>query len=113
MSDQSGSSRFQGHFESALEDYEQKTKIKLTEHPLAEELEKCHSSVDITVFLQGQAPTFGGSNKIIKSIERTVKVLYKLSEVADAIGLVRQKALMGVFHVSDTSSPALCETDIY
>jgi hypothetical protein len=95
MSGQSGSSRFRALFESALEDYEQKTKIKLVEHPLAEELEKCHSIVDITALLQEQARTLGGGDKIMKSIVVTVQALYKLSDMANVIGLVRRKALMG------------------
>jgi hypothetical protein len=89
MSNQSGSSRFQVHFELALEDYEQQTNIKLTEHPLAEQFEKCHSIEDITALLQEQARTFRRSDKIVKSIERSVKVLHKLSDKVGAVGLVR------------------------
>ena len=40
----------------------------------------------------------------MKSIRSTVSLLYKLSgttALGDGIGLVRQKALMMVFHVSD------------
>jgi hypothetical protein len=39
----------------------------------------------------------------MKSIKRTLSVLYSLSAVAilgDGIGLVRQMTLMGVFHLS-------------
>jgi hypothetical protein len=115
MADQSVPSRFQALFESALQDYEQKTKINLAKHPLAEQLEKCHSVVDITALLQEQARALGGSDKIMKSIEHTVGALYKISDMADTMGLVRHrdKALMGEFHVSDTYSTALCETDTY
>ena len=87
MADQSIPSRFRALFESALQDYEQMTKINLATHPLAEQIEKCHSVMDITVFLQEQARTLGGSDKIMKSIERTVGALYKLSSIA--MSLVR------------------------
>jgi len=102
MSSQSGSSRFQSLFESALQDYEQKTNIKLAEHPLAETLEKCDSVVDIIALLQERARAFRGSDKIMKSIECTVAVIHKISDMADAIGLVRSKTLVRSFHVSDT-----------
>jgi hypothetical protein len=89
MTTHSVPSRFRALFESALQDYEQKTKINLAKHPLAEQLEKCHSVADITAFLQEQALALGGSDKIMKSIERTAGALCKLSGMADAIGLVR------------------------
>jgi len=115
MADQSVPSRFPALFESALQDYEQKTKISLAKYPLAEQLEKCHSVVDITAFLQEQARALGGSDKIMKSIERTAEASCKLSDMADAMGLVRHrdKALRGDFHISDTYPTALCETDTY
>jgi len=107
MTDQSVSSRFRTLFESALEDYEIKTKISLEKHPLAQKLENCHSVELITTLLQDQAKTFGesrGKDRITKSIKSTVSFLYKLSATAalgDDLGLVRQKTLMVVFHVSD------------
>ena len=91
----------------ALEDYEIKTKISLAQHPLARKLENCHSVESITILLQDQARTFGefrGRDRVMKSIRSTVSFLYKLSATAalgDGIGLVRQKAPMAVFHVSD------------
>jgi hypothetical protein len=76
-----------------LEDYEQKMNIKLTEHSLAEIIEKCHSVEDITGLLQEQVQAFRGSDNIMKSIERSVKVLHKVSDMAGAIGLVRVSRL--------------------
>jgi len=107
MTDQSVSSRFRTLFESALEDYEIKTKISLEKHPLAQKLENCHSVESITTLLQDQARTFEetrGRDRITKSIRSTVSFLFKLSAtggLGDDLGLVRQKMLMAVFHVSD------------
>jgi hypothetical protein len=52
MAAQSGSARFQALFESALKDYEKKTGITLSKHPLAVQLQSCHSEHDITDLLQ-------------------------------------------------------------
>jgi hypothetical protein len=98
MSQQSsGSSQFRALFESALQDYQTQTGITLSEHPLAIQLEDCHSAGFIVAFLRDQARSLGdfkGRDKIIKSIEGTVSVLCRLSATAalgDAMGLVRQK----------------------
>ena len=94
-------------FELALEEFEMKTKISLVEHPLAQELENCHSVESITAILQNQARSLGefrGRDRIMRSIKSTVSFLYKLSSIAtlgDGIGLVRPKILMTVSHVSD------------
>jgi len=107
MTDQSVSSRCRTLFELALEYYEIRTRISLVEHPLAQELENCHSVESVTTLLQDQARTFGqfrGRDRIMKSIRSAVSFLYKLSTTAalgDGIGLVRKKTLMTVFHVSD------------
>jgi len=113
MSNQSESSRFPELFESALQDYEQKTKIKLDKHPLAEKLEQCHTIEGITRLLQEQAGTLVGSDKIMKSIEGTVRALHKISGMADSIGLVRRKALVAMSYISHTYSTALCKTNTY
>jgi hypothetical protein len=107
MTDQSVSSRFRAIFELALEDYEIKTKISLVEHPLSQKLETCQSIESTTALLQDQARTLGqfrGRDRIMKSIRIAASFLYKLSTTAvlvDGIGLVRQKTLMMVLHVSD------------
>jgi hypothetical protein len=107
MSGQSESSHFSALFEFALQDYEQKTKISLANHPLAEQLENCHSVEGLAAILQGQAranSAFRGSDRIMKSIKTTLSVLHDLSAIAalgDCIGLVRQKTPMGVFHLFD------------
>jgi len=107
MADQAVSSRLRTLLELALEDYEIKTTVSLAKHPIAQNLEDCHSIESITTLLQDQARPFGefrGRDRIMKSIRSTVSLLYKLSgttALGDGIGLVRQKALMMVFHVSD------------
>ena len=107
MTDQSISSHLGTLFELALEDYEIQTKISLAKHPLAQKLENCHSVATITTLLQDQARTFGefrGRDRIMESIRNAVSFLCKLSTttaLGDGIGLVRQKTLMTVFHVSD------------
>jgi hypothetical protein len=97
MDSQSGSTRFQELFESALQAYEKKTGISLPKHPLAEQLQRCHSVEDITALVQDQASTFSeskGKDRIIKSIKGTISILATLSAIAsfgDVVGLVSQK----------------------
>ena len=100
MSGQSESSRLSALFESALQDYEQKTKISLANHPLAEQLENCHSVEGLAAILRGQAranSAYQGSDRIMKSIKTTVSILTPLSSaasLADTFGLVCQNVLM-------------------
>jgi hypothetical protein len=110
MGDQSGSARFLPLFESALQAYEKKTGIALAEHPLAVQLQSCHSVESVIAVLQGQAKIFSdftGSDRILKSIKSTVSISTTLSATAplgDALDLVRHKALVSyctahtVFH---------------
>ena len=100
MSQPSSSSSFQGLFDAALQDYENQTKTKLVEHPLAKKLEACDSVDSITAILQEQAQSFGGfrgdDGKITKSLRSSVDVLYTLSNstiLGQVIGLLVHKAL--------------------
>jgi hypothetical protein len=94
MSDQPGSSRFQDLFLSALQDYERVTNMSLAKHPLAEQLNSCHSVESITNFLQDQVRALGdlrGSDRLVKSIKNTVSTVYILSAtttLSDAVHLV-------------------------
>jgi len=97
----SPSSRLQVLFESALNDYEKQTGTKLTEHPLARQLETCDSVESVTAVIQGQARDFGESKgtdgKVSKSLQRAVSVLYPLSTGAvlgEATSVVRLVVLM-------------------
>ena len=90
----SSSSSFQGLFNAALQDYENQTKTKLVQHPLAKKLETCNSVDSITTILQEQAQIFGGfrdDGKIMKSLTSSVDVLYTLSNntiLGEVVGLV-------------------------
>jgi len=120
MSLQSGP-HFRALFDSALQDYEQKTKVSLAKHPFAEKLQNIHSVESVVFLLQSEARTFGefrGHDKIMKSIKNTVLNLCKLSTIAafgDAVGLVRQKVLIRMSHISDTRSTGAqtCSNNIY
>jgi hypothetical protein len=102
MAGQSGSARFHALFESALQVYERKTGITLAQHPLAADLQNCHSIDDITTLLQGRAQVFGDlreRDRMMEAIKATVSILTPLSDatsssLADSVGLVCQKAQM-------------------
>ena len=100
MADHSPSTRFRSLFESALTEYEKKTGITLTEHPLAIRLQSCHSIESTTAILQGQTQAFSkfrGRDRAIKSIKNTLSILTTLSDTAtlgDSIGLVRHNVLV-------------------
>jgi len=120
MADHAISTRVCVLFHSAWQTYEKKVGVTLVEHPLAVQLQSCHSAQSITTVLQNQVQAFSnlrGSDRVIKSIKSTVSILTKLSATtfpALDISLVRQKALMAC-------SPALtvftaiptCENDIH
>jgi hypothetical protein len=86
-----------------LQAYKEKTDITLAEHPLAVQLQSCDSAESIaTTLLQGEPQAFSNfqeKDRITKSIKAIVSVLTTLSATAslsDALGLVRQTALMGL-----------------
>ena len=114
MAGQSGSAPYQELFESALHAYGRKTGITLAQHPLVVQLQSRHSANDITTLLYGRAPAFRdfrARDKMMKSIKTTVSILTPLSQAAaatfaDAIGVVRQKALMA------RSTPLTLHSDI-
>ena len=100
MAGQSGSARFEMLWESALQAYENKTGVALAQHPLALELQTCHSTDDIATLLQRRAQAFDDfrqRDRMIRTIKTTVSILTPLSHaasLADVAGLVRQKTLM-------------------
>jgi hypothetical protein len=100
MGDQSESAHFQTLFDSALQAYEKKTGVPLADHPLAAQLEDCHSVESITTLLQHQAKDFSDlreKNRIMNLIQSTVSILSTLSAnsaLGGSIGLVRQNALI-------------------
>ena len=72
---------FKGIFDSALQEYENQTKINLAEHTLAKELKACDDVDSISAILQKQAQMFDGfkgDGKIMKSLRPIVDVLHTL-----------------------------------
>jgi hypothetical protein len=98
MADQSGFVPFQElSFESALQAYQKKTGITLARHPIALDLQSCHSVEDTTTLLQGRAQAvseFRERHRIVKAIKNTVTFLTQLSDATSLTDAVRQKALM-------------------
>ena len=92
MVNQSGSVSFQSLLESALLQYEKKTGITLSKHPLALKFQSCNSVEDFNKLLQDKARDVRESERITKSMKIIVSILMLLSSVAsplDALGLVR------------------------
>jgi hypothetical protein len=122
MSNDSGFS-LQSLFDAALESYEKQTGTKLIDHPLARQLENCHSIDAIMDVLQQQARTFtefrGDDGKFKKSLKRTVHVLHALSAsttLGEGVGLVCRRLFLYILrslnslyshsHLQRQSSPA-------
>jgi hypothetical protein len=106
MDHESPSSRYQGTFNAAVQEYEKITGITLVKHPITEKLHNCHSVEAIIPLIQDQARELGdfpGSNRIMESIKSSVTVLSMLAAtpaLGDAIDIVRTKTLTGVlFHL--------------
>jgi hypothetical protein len=85
MSDQSGSTRVEVLFESALRDYEKQTGIPLAKHPLAEQFQSCQSIESVTILLQEQARSFSEfreGDEIMELLKSIVSVLSRVSAIA-------------------------------
>ena len=94
MDNQSGSVSFQTLFESALLQYEKKTGITLSKHPLALQLQSCNSVEDLNKVLQDKAKNLRESERIIKSMKTIVSILtplFSVASLAGAVGLARYK----------------------
>jgi len=104
MSDASGSSPgLRLLFDAALQGYEKQTGMKLIDHPLARELENCHSVDSIMDILQQQARALvdhrGGDGKVMNSLERAVHVLHALSTnttLGEGISVVSRRVFSGI-----------------
>ena len=88
--------RLQLLFDAALQSYEKQTGLKLVDHPLARQLESCHTVDSVMEILQHQAWALTGSreddSKIMRSLKRVVHVLHGLSPsttLGEGTGLVR------------------------
>jgi len=100
MSDSSGT-RLQLLFDTAMQSYEKQTGLKLIDHPLARQLESCHTVESVMNILQHQAWSITGfredDGKAMRSLKRVVHVLHALSTsttLGEGIGLVRLTQLL-------------------
>jgi len=85
MAGQSGSTHCRTLFESALQTCEKKTGITLAQHPLTLQLQNCRSVESVVSFLQDQIPPstdFGGSDRLMGSMRRTISILHNLGAAA-------------------------------
>jgi len=92
----SSDTRLQLLFDAALQSYEKQTGFKLIDHPLARQLEDCHTVDSVMDILQHQAWALPGfredDGKIMRSLKRVVHVLHALSTnttLGEGTGLVR------------------------
>ena len=86
---------------ASLREYEEKTGIILSEHPVAEQLRYCDSAESVITILQEQVPPcseFEGADRISKSLSNVVSILYKLPVGVD-LYWVRSKILIGLLHL--------------
>ena len=96
------SGRLQVLFDAALQSYEKQTGMRLIDHPLARQLENCHSVDSIMDILQQQARALTDfrrdDGKAVNSLKRAVYVLHALSSsttLGEGVGLVRRMASLG------------------
>lgn len=95
----SSSSNFQTIFESALEEYEKKTKKDLRSYPLYSKLEldtNNHSPVAVLTALRQLDQSRSVDDKLIRWLNPTVSVIYNLSQaITEDFGLVTLVSLNG------------------
>jgi len=104
MGDQSESTSFHALFDSAFQAYEKKTGITLADHPLAIQLQSCHSVESMTALVQDQASAFSefrGKERLMKFVTSTLSILTMLCAAIPprtTFGLVCRKGPDGMFH---------------
>jgi hypothetical protein len=122
MSQLSSSSTFQALFNTALQDYEDKTGSSLVDHPFAKQFQECDSVESITTILEEQARIFRefrDHGKLVNSLKRLVDVLcspFVTTVLEKGIDLfVRPKKHSLVYLVADRYSTAIpaCESNIF
>jgi len=111
----SSGSNFQQIFNNALKAYEKRTKNDLLAHPLAAQLQACHSPDAILAVLQKQVERLNQSrntdHRWTKWLDPTVNVLFSLSAtLGEGVGLVRLRIWTDLRHahscISQVFSPA-------
>jgi hypothetical protein len=93
----SSSSNFQSIFNASLQAYDNKTKNKLLDHPLATQLQSCDSSSAVLSVLQDLQPfdqRRTSDERLNNWLKPTVDVLYTFSAtLGEAVGLVSPNSL--------------------
>jgi hypothetical protein len=94
----SSSANFQSIFNASLQAYDNKTKNKLLDHPLAAQLQSCHSPHAVLTVLQDLVQQFDQrrtSNQRLRNwLDPTVNVLYTFSAtLGGGLGLVSLSSL--------------------
>jgi len=95
----SSSSNFQSIFNASLQAYDNKTKNKLLDHPLAAQLQSCNSPNAVLTVLQDLVQQFDQcrtSDERLKNwLDPTVNVLYAFSAtLGEGVGLVSLSSLL-------------------
>ena len=93
----SSSFNFQSIFNASLQAYDNKTKNKLLDHPLAAQLQSCDSPNAILTVLQDLVQQFDQRRTSDQRLENwlnpTVNVLYAVSTTLGLVGLVSPNSL--------------------
>ena len=97
-SSSSSSSNFQSIFDASLQSYNNKTKSKLLDHPLANQLQSCDSPTAVLSVLQDLIQQFDQcrtSDERLKNwLNPTVNVIYSFStSLGEGVGLVSLSSL--------------------
>ena len=115
----SSSSNFQSIFTASLQAYENKTKNKLLDHPLAAQLQSCDSPNAVLSVLQNLAQQFEqrrtSDGRLKNWLNSIVNVLYTLSDtLSESAGLVGPNSLSLYNLCSDHYPLGIppCESDI-
>ena len=118
-SSSSSSSNFQSIFDASLQSYNNKTKNKLLDHPLATKLQSCDSPSAVLSVLQDLIQQFDQrrtSDERLKNwLNPTVNVLYTFSSaLGEGVGIVRLRSLSLYNLYSDHHLSAFppCKSDI-
>ena len=116
----SSSSNFQSIFDASLQSYNNRTKNKLLDHPLATQLQSCDSPNSVLSVLQDLIQQFDqrrtSDERLRNWLNPTVNVLYTLSAtLGEGVGLVSLslRSLYDLYsdrHLLDILS---CKSDIY
>ena len=80
-------------FNAALQAYKKKTGKDITSHPLATELQSCHSPDTVLAVLRSQIPSVdqsqSGEERFAKSLTPIINVLYTFTAtLGNGVGLV-------------------------